>query len=543
MAIEYNLPQYIYSLVQPHTGVVVWGRRTGKTTGPLGNFIYRNIQSMPRSLGMGVVPTYEKFLTQMIPAMRDALGLYGMKEDVHFKVNSFYSDKWNVKKPFSYPEKPKNFFHICNGTGIVIASQDRPETMGNGLPVDWLFNDESKLSDRDKLNESMLTLASRNKQWDNLSNHYSTLFLSDKPSNSKGNWLFDYREQMDYRLIQEIIEVELLRQKYLIPLNQKGLSQTTINGYSSKIRKIDAYLNHLRKGCTFFSEASTIDNICNIGIEAIDNFKRILTDDEFDRSVLNKTVIGGGQRFYFRLDEDIHGKDAPYYPFIDMLVEKHGHANLPEKDCRWDADLINSDPLDISFDHNNAINSITVRQLQGTNLHQLSALYVLGEDKQYLDHLVDKFHDYYKYKPNRMVNYFYDKTSYPEDDRNNETSRDVVIRLLRSKGWEVNPIDLGKQPTYKARYDLWYALLTGKNEQGITFTYNKINNKDWYIAMMSAQTKQGRTGFEKDKASERQKTVPPQHATHFTEATDVGVYGRCSFVLSKGYEQPEITVR
>src|SRR5690606_17595472 len=254
-------------------------------------FTTNNVLTMPRSHNINVGPTYEKLMTQMLPSLIRGWEMWGYKENKHFFIRKFPPAKYGLPKAYICPTKADHYISWWNGSGYSLVSLDKPSTMGNGLDADSLVCDEAKLCDRSKLTEVLLTVRGNHHRFGKLSNHHSVMFASDMPTSSKGKWLLDYEQQMDKKLIELIIQANLhmitLQQK----LSQGGFSESYANKIRKEIIKYSNYLNQLRMGSVYVSFASTLDNIAALGIDPIKGFKRMLSDFEFQVSVLNKRLL------------------------------------------------------------------------------------------------------------------------------------------------------------------------------------------------------------------------------------------------------------
>ena len=52
------------------------------------------------------------------------------------------------------------------------------------------------------------------------------------------------------------------------------------------------------------------------------------------------------------------------------------------------------------------------------------------------------------------------------------------------------------------------------------------NAYDLTVSLENAPAKEGNKGIQKDKSSERSKTIPQEHATHLSDAFDLAIYWR-----------------
>lgn len=518
---HYNIPQLLFALIQAQISILLWGRATGKSEGPMAYFTIKNIHDMPRGNGFLMGTTYAQLLTRTLPPLIAGWEKMGYYRNEHFWIGRYPDKKPWIEKAYRHPVSPENYITWYNGSGIFLVSQDRPGTM-NGVRSQWGAGDEAKLLNKKRFDEEVIpTMAGHADLFGHLSNYLSLLFCSDMPTTAKGKWLLDYQGLMDKQIIDLILGV----QAKLQPLQQKFVEGDARDkdALRPKIVKLQSYLNELRKDTVYFSLASTLDNIHALGINAIKNFKRSLTDLEFRVSILNEQIVKADNGFYGLLDPDVHGYDKFNYAYIDTL--QLSFNDQESKDCRWDGDINPNIPLDIACDYNNAINSIVTGQEYMNSFWLLSSKYVLWPEL--LDSCVKKWHEYYKYHRIKEVNYYYDSTAVKGDARSDISFADEWTDQLTKLGWRVTRIDIGQIGSHHSRYHFWGRLLQGTDQRLPKFFYNKSNCSDWEISAQQAGILRVGNSIKKDKSSEKPNSgVPQQEATHLTEAVDILVWGK-----------------
>lgn len=199
-----NDPQreFIYTL--PHTTVLVGGRRLGKTHGFAAPFCELNTRMMPRSTGGVVCETYQQALTRTLPGTLKALEDFGYIRNVHFVINQRPKDSMGFKKPIIEPASYDNSICFFNGSIWRLISQDRPGT-SNSLTLDWLYGDEAKFLDYEKLkDETFPANGGITKHFGHLPWHHSMMFISDMPTTKKGSWFLQYKDKATEEIIQLI---------------------------------------------------------------------------------------------------------------------------------------------------------------------------------------------------------------------------------------------------------------------------------------------------------------------------------------------------
>ncbi|MEX2591661.1 MAG: hypothetical protein WD426_02720, partial [Anditalea sp.] len=508
--IHYNIPQVEMSLVRPQMGTCIWGRGTGKTEGPGAEFILRNALDMPGSLGGIVSITYDKLLNMIIPALKVGWLRMGFKENVHYWVRKAPPDELQIPNCYRQPDTNAHLIKWFNGSAQLLISIDRVY-ISNGASLAYIYADEVKFFPREKFKEVLLTLRGQAHLYGDQSCCESLLLTTDQPTpGMPGDWVYDIESDSN----TEVAAIILAVQKEIFDLSQEK-EKANKKRQKQIDKEIDAYLddiNTLRIGLNYVTRASTADNVHALGIKVIENFRDTLTPFEFSLSVLNRKPNKPEDSFYHLLDEEKHGYYAPNNEFIDGLTGR------TEKDCRFDADLVNELPLELGCDYNSAINWVTIGQEKDASYDLINSLYVLKPKK--IKDLVSDFDKYYRHKKkvNNTIIYNYDHTAVGEDAKSDISFADEWIRGLTSKGWNVMDNYIGYSPNHRSRFYLWQQVLAG-DQKLKPFRINRGNNIDLLISLKATVTRKDKKGdFQKDKSSEQKKTIAPQHATHGGEA-------------------------
>jgi hypothetical protein len=526
--IHYNIPQVEYSLIRPQIGLMLWGRGTGKTEGPGAEFIARNAMEMPRSLGGIVSISYDKLLNMIIPALKVGWERMGFKENVHYWIRREPPAGLKIPEAHRQPDTNNHLIKWFNGSAQMLISLDRIH-ISNGASLAYIYADEVKFFPRDKFKEVLLTLRGQAYLFGDLSCCESVLLTTDQPRpEMPGEWVFDMEKEHDEETGQVIlgIQYEIFR---LNEEKQKTKNQRRIAEIKSKINEYLSDLNLLRKGLTYVSRASTIDNIHALGVQVIENMKRSLTPYEYALSVLNKKQKKGENSFYYLLSEEKHGYYAPNIDYIDQLDNK-----VRRKDCRWDGDVILNAPLQIGCDYNAKINWVIIGQDKDNSFDIINSMYVKKPRK--IKELVDDFDRYYAYKKdfNNRIIFHYDHTAIGENAISDISFYDEWTNKLSEKGWDVVGEYIGKSSGHRSRYKLW-ELVLGGDIRFKPFRMNIPNNLELMTSMNGTMTRNDKRGnFEKDKSSEIKRSIPPEYATHGGEAADSLVWGVYRPLISNG---------
>lgn len=523
--LHHNIPQLLVNIIWAQITICIWGRATGKTEGPGGDFTLRNALTMARSLGGIVSMTFDKMLMFIIPKLVKSWERYGYEQDLHFWVRKFAPKELKRKRPYLPVSDPKYFIHWFNGSGQQLISLDRIG-ISNASDLDYIYGDEARFFKEENFQEVVNANRGNAEHFGHLSQHHSILLTTDMPRDQRGRWLFQYYDQVDEEIIDGIIQVR----KHLSELEKK-LSppykggERGVGKMQALIDQYEADLNELRKGTIFVSEASTLDNIDALGIDAILNFKRNLSDYVFRLSVLNERLDAVENGFYGMFDTNVHCYTATNHEYLHKLQIADYTKVTP--DCRWYNDYDPTRALHIAFDHNASINWVVTGQLFKSQkiCKQQNAMYV--ERPQKIRHLVKKWHDYHVHhqKRNANVYFWYDHTSIPDNASKDMNFAQEIKAELRKHGWTVLERYIGRTPFHRLKYEFWGDLLEGKREDGYKFFMNESTHTEAIVAIQNTPVINGKDGFEKDKRKEKDENFPQVEAPHVTEAMDTLWWG------------------
>lgn len=493
--IQYNTAQTVALLIGSHFHQVKsldleWGRGTGKTT-VFAAFARRIARDLPRGVFQWEVPTYMKFLTEIIPAFIHSMEMQGLYKDLHYFIGRRPPDSWHWPMPYKPPMKYDNFISTYTGFGIALLSQDIPGA-GRGLSTDGRFADETAMLDRQKLEDvSGPSLRGSNTRVLGSKRFFDfRLMASSTPLTEDGAWFIEREElaQMD-------------------PEAHKFLRANCVENIELGWLKPD-YLTEARRTAT--------------DVEA------------FNAEYLNirpRFVRGG---FYALLNRERH-------TYTNFNYGHYGHTIGAIPDCRGDADLVAGAPLVLGLDWGAAINSMTVCQNLPGEFRTLKNLFTLGRDGETQDDLADRFADYYQYHQPSCADVYlwYDQTGNAATGTSKLTRAQQMEKKLREKGWKVHRMTIsGRNPDHEDKHFVWERLLEEKDPRLPRFRINIGNCRELWVSMTRAKSKRGLNGtIKKDKSGERSDNPKRQFATDLSDAIDQPVYGLFKQVL-RGYGAP-----
>lgn len=519
--IHYNVPQLEMALVRPQIGVEIWGRGTGKTEGNGAEFTARNAMDMPGSLGGIVSITYDKLLNMILPALEVGWNKMGYKENVHYWKRKYPPQSLDIPKCYRQPDTNTHLIKWFNGSAMLLISIDRLH-IANGASLAYLYADEVKFFPRNKFKEVLLTLRGQAHLYGDHSCCESLLMTTDQPlPGMPGDWVYDLENESD----PETAAVILAAQKEIIDLKKEytEAKKKRQRQIEKEIAELEEDINTVRKGLTYVSRASTLDNVHALGINIIENYKATLTPFEFTLSVLNIKPKQQPNAYYRLLNDERHG----YYAPNDDYIDNHYQPG-EDKDCRCDADLLWEQPLEIACDYNSAINWVTILQEKDETNDVINSMFVTDPEPHKIKDLVEKFHKYYepKQKENNTIIFSYDHTAIGTDAKSEISFAKEWVQELSRRGWYVMENYIGYSPSHKSRFFLWQKVLGG--DVAIKpIRFNLGNNIDLLISMRGTTTKKDKKGdFQKDKSSEQKKHIAPQHATHGGEAVDCLIWAK-----------------
>lgn len=525
--VYFNRAQLRVMRIRAQINVLIWGRRTGKSTGALAPWTVNNAYTMPRSNGGLISISYQKFLANVLPNLIMGWERMGYKMNEHYVIGKSAPKEW--RHPYFYPQSPDYLIHWRNGSGQMIISQDRPAS-ANGISMDYLGGDEARFLNKQKLDEETIPALSGTppgkirKHWKRLAQFKGIMYCTDMPTNSNGAWLIEYEKMMDPQLIRYILHLQR-KENDLLQKHYNSGSPSYQRKVLTELNKVQEKLRVARLGSVHYSEASTFENIKILGPEYFELMRKVLPHHVLLRSVLNIRQRKIEDGFYSDWDQNLHGYYAPNNTYLEGL--NYELDRLLRMTCAQDADIRMDKPLEVALDYGNRINCVVTGQEYAGVYKVLKSMHVLAPRK--LRDLAAMWSDYYSSMLHRNVIYYYDHTAIGRDGKTHDTYASIWSDSLRSLGWNVQDVNIGKGPTHNDLYNFWSELLRGHNTQYPIFRYNIHNNTDLEISVENAPAEDRGDGVKKIKTSEHDPNVPDEHATDYSEALDKLLWGHIKF--------------
>lgn len=493
--IVYNLAQLMFLLATQPIKILEWGRGTGKST-ILAKAIIDFVTQLPRSTGVMVAETYAQIKTRTLPSTISGLEQHGLIKDLHYFVGKRPPASWGWPEPYEPPLDYSQAIIFWNGTVMLFQSQDGGAVSGRGLNVDWIIGDESaRLSEEKFYTDTLLTnrggLYKKAEYPDDtwvyykdVSIHHGVVLASSTPVTVAGRWFLKFEQQA----IMEPHKVVFIR-------------------------------------------ASAEVNRHNLGDDYFELAEATMPGFLYDAEVRNIRITQIEDGFYPLLNEQKH-------TYINFNNDYFHTLKLDDAtDCRGDADLIKDKPLIAGIDWGANINCMVVSQHIGNELRFLKNLYV--KFPKIINDLIAEFVRYYQHHQNKVLFLWYDATGNNRQANASLTYAQEVKQQLEQHGWRVQLMtESRKNESHLTKYQLWNKIL-GETSSLPIVRFNRYNCQELWISMTNAPASQGHNeAIRKNKASERNKNLQQEHATHFSDAADVIIVGMFASNLQNSSSSP-----
>jgi hypothetical protein len=523
--LSFNRPQMRFIITLMMAAVSIWGRATGKSS-LIAWLMHLVVQNLPRSAWALCGQTYQQILTRTLPSTISSLERIGYIQNIHYTIGTKPRAGWIL--PYEPPVKWDYCILFYTGTCFHLISLDGGGGSARGLNLDGIIADESLTLNKEKFDDEVMPANRGNERqvWSDHRLHHGVFHFSSMPYGNQGKWLLEgakhYQDKgKDYEaLSRELIKLQL---KYIRNKDREARRAIWLD-IQSITKELRYYTD---QNGQLYSEANVFENITNVGIRYLEQQERSLPDFTFRVEVLNQrpTTVEAG--FYPTLDTTKHAYEAFEYGHLHGNKEEETFqlrrlkALADTPDCRQDADCDTSLPLRLAVDYGKAT-FLTVAQVHAKvrEYRFLHGMFVVHP--KLIRDLCKQFDDYYKYHTNKRLTFIedaeYGNSRVPNSD---ETYNQLFVRLLREAGWKVEVLKLGRVPSYHTRYLLAHDLLAELDPNAWRIRFNKYHCKQVLIAMQMTEIKEGPKGIEKNKTSEKLKSVPAEDAPHFTDTVDL----------------------
>ncbi|MDM1502261.1 hypothetical protein HX071_08590 [Myroides marinus] len=467
--VELTLPQLAISIAPQPNIYAEMGRGAGKTT-IYGKRIRDLALSMPRASFAMVAQTYMQMLARTLPSAIEGLEMFGFYKDIDYVIGRS-GKKLGYEMPFQPPSQWNNIIHFANGSIFQLVSLDNPNS-GRGLNSYAELGDEAALLDPEKLyNNVILTNRAQKEQFKKCKLLGSQMYVSSTPMTRKGQWFIEMEKQAKEKP-NDILFI-----------------------------KASALSNRFLKA-GYFERAKA----------------NAVSQTMYEAEILNirpKKIENG---FYANLSAEKH-----YYTnYNTNYLEGVDHSKKYNVSCLQDNDVDFKSPLIVSLDFG-VFNCCVVAQEHGHVFRVLNSMYV--KSPQLLDDLfIEKFIPYYRAHQEKVIYLYGGHDGHHRLPNSSMTLFEQVTDLLTKHGWTVYLLAKPVAPTHADKFLLINAILKETDSNLPSIRINEHNNPDLIIALERAEAREGAKGVEKNKSSERNSSLPQEHATHYTDALDHPLY-------------------
>lgn len=453
-----------------------------------GHEIVDKVERMPRSCGLFLSPTYTMIYTKTLIPMKAAWEQhYRYIEGIHYVAGK--APPKHFERPWHKPHKYENVVTFWNGTTIIFGSFDRPAMISGGS-YDWVITDEAYLIEKEDYDNYVIpTVRGTHPSFKTIPKFLQQSFSSSMPHRGLGDYLLEY--------YQKAKQNPYIHEKRMDP---KYVSYSFIGWDPDPNIKLQA--------------GSTWMNVKHLGVKTILAWKAEMDASSYKIMVLNEQVRNFGNLFYPLLS-----KRHWYTPLANDKIISLGLNDLVfKRNAAHDIgpDDYNPDkPLNISHDWG-VFNCITIDQEYNNEIRFINTMHV--HNPKIITDLADDFCEYYKSHHNRIVYQYGDRAGTNKQANSKKNYFTEFADRLRHHGWRVVLKKTG-HVEYMERQLLINKVHEEKDPRLKKLRYNS-RCVDFRIAMESAGMKDSK----KDKKSESNPSIKPEHATHYTDAHDYRVY-------------------
>jgi len=530
--VNYNPGQLPCVILNPKSEISIAGRGFGKSA-IIGHDIHLTNTLMPRSVTSITGKTYGQLLTRTLPSTLKFMEEYfGYVKDIHYVINR--KPPSNFKDPYEKILKYDNFISFINGAGYLMLSQDRTGS-SRGPNTDREIIDEALTINKEMYDQEVSPTNRGNlDKWGPKSpapvaRHHGFHYVSSMPFSAEQKWLLDfgnyYQEEAGIRLFEtwnRIVKMQL----DLLEITDPREFANHWNEIARVKKQITPFVS---KQGILFTLSNAFDNLDNVGLSYIKREYNKLTRLIFMIEIMN-WIPDKVEDCYYNLDPDRHVYyDAYEEGYLRDLAENTNYdfkrLSIPVSQMCSDVD--HNAPIEVVFDWGSNISYMfscqeNKRVEREGSFNFLNEFFVKPErGTVMIDALIDEFCKYYNDHNDKCVFYWRDKYGDEKLANSSETYNQQAIGRLRQRGWTVDVQEYrGKEPPHHDKYLLWGNILKENNPRFIKVRINGNNCKYFLIAAKNTRVIEKDNKFKKDKSSESSDVIPPEEATHSTDAAD-----------------------
>jgi hypothetical protein len=520
VAVKYgHILQVLTDWIDVTVMALIGGRGLAKSTVIQANRSSRCVYDMPGGAFAFISKSYSNLEENIMPAVQNGWKLLGLIEGIHYIKGIRPPESWRDKCSVIVDDY-HHAYSFFNGCVIFLGSLDNPSLLA-GKSVLHIFYDEAKFDNPIKVNRAMPIL-----RGDAIQFGHSHLFLGltitcDMPDITEGefDWFFRYVSQMNPDRIIKIAQTASVRNELLIKREQArrrmNVSSSTLRRIDRDIEYYDRALLKLRKGQTFFFNASSFVNVDILTPDYIERlYNGTLELHEFMKSVLGmRPGLRRDIRFYLQFGER--------HKYVNGTAS--GEAAYSSRELKF---LHADRPIDGGMDFGNML-SLVIGQKDGSLYRIHKDIYEIPP--RWFRELADQFLDFFKYHNCKEMDLYYDRAgnNFQRQKEDYATKIKEAIEIdvngIRT-GWVVN-LKSRKQSIIRmdAEYDFMQELMSGNNKALPTLVIDALNCRELISSIEKAPAEIKYSGQQKSvvKIKKSEKLAPnklPMNSTNFSDA-------------------------
>ena len=406
----------------------------------------------------------------------------------NYVINKTPPSHW--ARSYTSPKKYDNTISFAKGYTVMFMAADRKDTQ-RGVSIDQYAQDETAFSKQDFYTDIVRSglRANKRKFGDtrpgrrglNHPLHWLIAHFSSAPRTLSGSWIYNFEEQ----------------------------AKKDPRSY-------------------YWLQATAYDNLDFLPGDYIESTKADLTPIAFDIEIMNRRPKKVESAFYPSFDSGKHCYTSYGYDFD----EDSGIYKVSSNDY----DTFR--PIEVSFDFNNDFTCMLITQDFDKEFRFLKELWVKDSSQDLVSQLTDNFINTYKHHLKKKVFVFGDHSGNKKSAGMNKTFFGLIFQKLRLAGWEVFDEVQSSYPPMTVRYKVINILLAETNSRLPRIRMNEIECKDLIMSLENTATI--KDTFEKDKAAEKDKSIPQEQTTHLSDAFDYILFKKYSKFIEVGSSRSEM---
>lgn len=455
--IYYNAMQLNAEIVDANILIVEGGRGVGKTEGVLGPRTMRVAADIPRETSVLAHKTYVALLSNIVPNLiayynsprgKDEKPL--LREGIDFVIGEKDLPK-HFQKPRFPVQHPEHTIFYANGHNIRLVATDQPDAIA-GANIVHAFVEEMKHNKGEKLKTRIFPAmrVGRLTQGQGINNMQKSPYyqgvtgISDSARISLGedSWFYEYEQQMNQDLIDEIVTVSLHIHEALYNIEQGK----DVAAMRKRVSKWTPILREMRAAAVYYQRVSTFINKEVLGTKYFATQKKILTLDEFLTSICTVREKRVSNMFFPNFREDVHVFDDGYkYEIIMKFNLKDSFSITSEYLKYYDPDA----KLELGFDPGSFASFVVGQEKKKQNEYRvLKEFFVYAPED--LPDLARKFNAFFTNRRNRHIDLYYDRAGNQKKNKQKlqlSAAKELKAELERY-GWSVRLMNERQRTIY-----------------------------------------------------------------------------------------------